>query len=347
MSKKRKTRQIEEEYVDFTKEEIDEHFNKGKEETLEIIDRTEDNGGHGFIADEIEDDHYLGGEVGREIGGKKEILNPGGDWRPYLPKTEYQRKNGVETMNCTNYGTYNAIEAINIKRYGAENEINWAERFGGIRSGTTTRGNSPHTVAEILRMDGTIEEKELPFDETITTWRKYYSPKPLTSRLINLGKNTFTDKYDFEHEWVYPKWLSTSQKRAKLTQALERSPIGVAICARYRDRTNDKGYIYKTENDPYNHWCVLVGYEVGKCWYVFDTYDQFVKKLDWDYHFKYAKEYYFKKKPPVYETQADGYIDGRPVPKGSHINGTDMFKWIKKINWNGWPFKQIAGWLNN
>lgn len=295
-------------------------------------------GNHGFIADIIGDDHYLGGKSDREIGAKKEVLNPGGDWRPYLPMPEFQRKNGVESMGCTNYGTYNAIETILIKRYGAEQEINWAERFGNIVSGTTTSGNSPHTAAEFLRRLGTVEEKELPFDESINTWNKYYSPKPMTSKYLDLAKNTFLDVYDFEHEWVYGNGLSLSQKQALLVKALDRSPIGISVYANYGARTNSDGLIYKKSGDIDNHWCVLVGYEYGKKWYVFDTYDQFVKEYVWDYNFMYAKEYYFKKKPPVWETPSDGELDGKDIPKGSWLNFWEFWRWIPR---------KIGGWFKN
>ena len=42
----------------------------------------------------------------------EKIINSSGDWTDFLPKIEYQKKNGVETMSCVSFGTLSIIEIL-------------------------------------------------------------------------------------------------------------------------------------------------------------------------------------------------------------------------------------------
>jgi len=293
---------------------------------------------HGFQPDEITDDQYV-------FGSSKmlqELLQESGQWDDFLPEKEYQRQHGLETYNCTNFGTENALKIIHKRKYEAEEDK--AERYMGVITKISRgSGGSAHTASEAIRKHGMIPEELLPFSKDINTWDEYYSPNPMTKKYLNVGEE-WKNKYMFQHEWTFPSWLNWEQKKKNMIDALKYSPLGISVLAWKR---NSKGLYYKNSNERDNHWCVCYGYKLNEYWKILDTYDGTLKKLTWNYYFGFSKKFFLGKKPPVYETQADGYIDGKPVPRGSWINGTDMFRWIKKIDWNGWPFKQIGGWFKN
>ena len=209
-----------------------------------------------------------------------EIIMPDGQWLDVEIQKEHQKKNGVETMGCTGFGTNNGAELIIKHKYNKD--WNGSDRAINILADNTPKGNSPEKPAEVLRKIGICAEKSLPF-ENINSWNEFHSPKPLPQNLSQECAE-WKAKYQFLHEWV-----NTTPKR--LVEALKRSPVGISVKAwKYRS-----GMYYKEKGERDNHWCVLIGYEYGKCWYIFDTYDMFIKKLEWNYPFQYAKKYYVKK----------------------------------------------------
>lgn len=243
---------------------------------------------YGFIKPEIKPEDYFFGGVTKISG---DIVNPSGQWLNYLPTKEWQWKKFskgdmtyyVESFGCTGFGTLACIETLHKFQFGEE--INWSDRCINIEAGNSKTGNNPQNPAEALRKLGCCKEEALPFDETCISWELFHSPKPLTPELVKLAKE-FVDKYEFKHEWV------TAKDKNVLMESLKRSPLGISVCA-WKTRN---GLFYKEKGEADNHWVSLVGYELNKCWYIFDSYDSFIKKLEWDYDFGFAKRYYLKKK---------------------------------------------------
>lgn len=242
---------------------------------------------YGLIPDEIKIDEYILGSLDPTKTLKGKALVSNGQWGEWLPVKELQRKNYIETSNCTAFGTLNALEILHKMKY---NEKNWCERYLGICSGTTSRGNSVHTVAETLREKGCIDENELPFDSSITSLSKYYSPRPMTANYISKGQD-WLQEYDFKHQWVFNGWHTIQEKQKRLREALTRSPVGISV-----DAWHKRGDLYVKLNKNDNHWCTLYGYVEGQYWKIFDSYDNTEKKVAWNTNFQFAKEYQLKKK---------------------------------------------------
>jgi len=242
---------------------------------------------HGFQEPKIIPEDYIFGAEKLPL----EVIKNNGQWDNELPEDEMQKKNKVESMNCTNYGTENCIKIIKKAKYG----INWdgSERYLGITSNTTHSGNSPQKVAENIRkVSGCIPEIELPFDKTITSWTKYYSPKPMTKKYLALGKE-WMRQWDFKHEYVF-SYIRTSPitRQQAMMKELKYSPLGASVMAwKYRN-----GMYYKNYSDRDNHWICIYGYLKDKYWKIFDSYDKTRKKLEWNYNFNFAKRYYLKRK---------------------------------------------------
>lgn len=229
---------------------------------------------YGFIPDKITPDNYVFG------GGQLQtpIVNQSGDWTAHLPVSEYQKKNGLETMNCTVFGTLNCIETL--LSYRKALTVNYSERYIGVLAGTTTSGNSPHRVAEVIRANGLIYEADLPFSDEIDTWDKYYSPNPMSANFKRLGAR-WLKVYEFKHDWV----TKSNSMQDKMMDALKYSPLGVAVSAWHRE----KDYFVKRGAD--NHWCELVKGVPGQYWVLYDSYDDTVKRLEWNYPFEFVKRY--------------------------------------------------------
>lgn len=246
--------------------------------------------GHGFIPEHITPEQWVLGSA-RAIEGP--VLMPGGHgWKKYLPARELQNKNGLETMNCTNYGNNNNWETL-AEFHGFEDfPKNASERYAGVLTGTTKRGNSPHKAAEIIRQVGFIDEKDLPFDESIKTWKEYYSPKPMSKSLLRKGEQIL-NRFEPNHDWVFVGG-SIKQKQEKMKYALQYSTLGVSVVA-WKERN---GKFFKEKGETDNHWAQLYDFEEGVCWWIYDHYDKVHKQLEWDYDFGFAKRFSLKRRVP-------------------------------------------------
>lgn len=238
---------------------------------------------YGLILSPVEPDQYILGAVDAQI------LQPSGDWTEYLPAIEYQSRSGVETLGCTVYGTLNCLEALMARLFWSPQDkepFNYSERYLGVLANLTRQGGDPHVVAETIRKQGLIPDAMLPFDESIHTWEEFHSPNPMTPLYTNIGQN-WLKTYDFYHEWV-------PTNPESLMKALKTSPLGVAVYAWQQDETT--GYYVCPSWSAPSHWTVLYGYEKGKYWKIYDTYDDTHKKLAWDFAFGRAKVYHIYKK---------------------------------------------------
>lgn len=239
--------------------------------------------GHGFIADVITPDNYIFGS-GQLLS---KIIRPDGNWSAFLPQSEIQLRNGLETMNCTVYGTLNAIEILYKAQFNKDE--NFSERFIGVLAETSKNGNSPHKVAEVIRKKGLIDDGWLPFRDEINEWDEYYSPKPMI--YTELGEK-WLKMNEFGHDWVFTEGTVKS-KQEKLLEALKHSPVGASVFA-WPDPK--KGLYSKNKNDEDNHWITIFNAEEGEYWEIFDHYDDIKKKLVWNYDFSFAKRYSLSKK---------------------------------------------------
>lgn len=247
---------------------------------------------HGFVADEIAENHYILGAS--RFAGAPALMPGGHGWSKYKPAPEIQNKNGVETMNCSNYGTHNALETLAAFLGFDDFPKDCSERYSGVGTGTSRTGNSPHTAIEIIRTQiGAIPEKLLPFDDTVLTWDEYYSPKPMSEQLLEIGKKLLT-LFEIGHDWVFTGG-TLADKQEKLMTALERGTCAVSVYA-WVSKQTDAGIRYvKPDGATDNHWVQLLDYEQGSWWLVYDHYDDVLKYLEWDYNFGFAKVYYLSR----------------------------------------------------
>ncbi len=201
-----------------------------------------------------------------------------------------------DTNCCAVFGTGHALSMIMKKKFGGE--WNFSERFIAVLLGMNgTEGVDPHKVAECIRHNGLIPQKDLPFDPQMTAVQ-YFAPNPMTQDHIFTAQE-FLTQYSVNHEWILDKDdMQTSDIYIPVFKRwLKSSPIGIAVYAwasrTLEDQNNNVVYRPKGEEDV--HWCVL--YDIDEKYiYVWDSYHPYTKKLELGFLFERAKRYVVEKK---------------------------------------------------
>ncbi len=235
---------------------------------------------YGFVKPEHDNRDFIFGSAFNSL--PKTILQANGDWSPYLPLYERQFGAGWDSYGCTCFGTLNCLEVIMKKVYGTD--FDFSERYQYNLIGIEPPGSDPKKVAQSIHSDGVLEQKDLPYEDNLNVFK---SPRPMTKSLIDKG-HLWLQRYGFGYEWI-------DANVKNLRECLQYSPIGVSVCAWYK---NDKGQYYSPKGMDNNHWTLL--YKIGDNgeFYVFDSYDQEMKVLTPEHNIEYAMRYNVEVKSP-------------------------------------------------
>lgn len=235
------------------------------------------NRNYGLILDEQKKEDWNFGAGKLSV----DILVEDGDWTPYLPEKELQNLNDIEPSACVTFTVLNCIEALIKRQYNIDR--NYSDRFLAMVSGTTQVGNSPNTVCEFLRKVGVVSQELWPFDKTINSFDKFYSPIP--PKLYQLAKE-FNEEWEFGHEFV-------DSRPEMIARALQSSPLLISVPAWF---VGDDGKYHRPEGVSDNHATTLIAHKKGEYWRVFDTYDNNIKDVAWGVLPKVVKRFYIKKR---------------------------------------------------
>jgi len=216
-------------------------------------------------------DYHFGGISG--ITG--EVLNPSGDWTSYLPVKEYQYGTFLDSMGCVTFSAMNCLEILFKRQYNVV--YNFSDRFTAKLSDTTKNGNYLYKVGDAIRQYGLIEEQNWPFDRSMFDWDIYYADIP--TPLIADGK-TFLAYTTVQYEFVSPNNTS-------LLNALQEAPLQVTITY----PNNNQGGVFQRQEGQEQHAVTLIKGLEGEPWEIFDTYNDTIKRLAWDYKFFTALKY--------------------------------------------------------
>lgn len=217
---------------------------------------------YGLIIEKPEPEAWVFGSANLPSYATREILQPSGDWREYLPLEEKQMKFGVESQGCVSYTLLSICEMLIHKKYNLK--VNFADRFLAKVSETTRNGNSPQRVAETLRKVGVPKEEAWPFTENINSWDKFYAPIP--PKLYELAR-------EFLNEWNFKHYIVPSNPEA-IQDALQFSPLGISVAA----WTEGKHEVYQQRGQDNHFTTCYASNDFGKYYNIFDSYDSFLKK---------------------------------------------------------------------
>lgn len=218
-------------------------------------------------------------------------INPSGDWTAYLPSNEKQIATYFDTLACVSFSALNSIETqinfliaaklISVEQITKLNELgyldengkfNGSDRFTAKMSGTTKEGNYLQKVADSLRHDGILPEKDWTYDMASNNnkfvWEDYYQEIP--QELKDKAKK-FLELFEIQYEWV-------SNDLETLKKQLKQAPLQVAtgICPGW----NDIKVIQKCDL-PVSHATII--YNIASEINDYDSYPPYLLKLALDY----------------------------------------------------------------
>ena len=229
--------------------------------------------------------HVLGAST---VPGR--VINPSGDWTPYSPEGERQRREGTETNACTVFNSLNRFEMLLYKANGVR--VNYSDRYVAnlaVMKGILdpNRGANVHDILELIRkVSGLLDEGRLPWD------KNYYTvDQSLMAELMLEGPAWYKD-WQFKHAWLWtdPN-LPPSRKRELIKDALTKGTVGVSVYAWVQN-----GLYYKPVGAQDGHWTGID--KVEDTHYVCgDSYEPFIKKLDPLFDFEWGKIYYVTPRP--------------------------------------------------
>lgn len=136
-----------------------------------------------------------------------EVVNPSGDWRPYLPAGERQSSVPAPTtgerdsMSCVTFSAENSIETQEKQQTGKD--ANYSDRWTAVESGTTINGNYLWKVADTIRKMGLAPNSLYPAPATPWDFNEYHKPIPesLRNQLKAEGLK-WLEKWEIFYEWI-------------------------------------------------------------------------------------------------------------------------------------------------
>lgn len=146
-----------------------------------------------------------------------EVLNPSGNWEPWLPPGEWQRIDPLDVMACVSFSALNVLETLYF--FLTNTRRNFSDRFTARMSGTTPVGNWLWKVGDSIRKDGLVDESDWAWTMSIIGWDAYYATPPM--EVINKAKE-FLKEWTVNYEFI-------DFTRESLIYHLKQSPIQVVF----------------------------------------------------------------------------------------------------------------------
>jgi len=221
-----------------------------------------------FVYPEISHEDY---RFGVQLDGK--VLRADGDWRDFVPPSEDQNVNGVESSACYVEAQQHALATLQEEEFN-EADNNYASAWNVINSDGTEQGGDPIKGAQSIRHDGLVPENLLPFTDKIKTWQDFASFKvrgnpDLCKKVGQEWLKTWTPAWEI----VFERNEDVKVKYTKLRQALTRGPVPISVCAWFeRD-----GVYFKPEYAQDNHLTLCVYVDEQNRPYFWDTYSPYLK----------------------------------------------------------------------
>ena len=230
-----------------------------------------------FIYPEVKETDYRFGAI------QTPIVREDGDWRDYLPPTELQRRNGIESSSCFIEAQQHAIATIQEETFDIP-DLNYSARFNLIYSDASPFGGDPLKGAQSFRHNGLIPDSMLPFSDEVKSWSDFCSFLGGNERTCIASGQQFLKRWKLNWLIVFERFESKETKDNKLREALKRGPVPMSVPAWYLK----DGKYFRPDGERDNHMvtCVYMDKEGYK--YVFDTYDPFIKILDKDINPEFA-----------------------------------------------------------
>ena len=154
-----------------------------------------------------------------------------------------------------------------------------------------TKGSNAHEIAELIRnVSGLLTDDKYPWDDDF-----YGIPNEQIASLIKEGQPWYKD-WELRHEWVWTNNPTPQEKRNLIKDALTKGTVCASVYA-WKEGPTD-GVFIKPPGSRDGHWTSVVQARGDEPYIIFDSYPQYVKKLDPLFDYGYAKVYYLVRKVP-------------------------------------------------
>lgn len=236
-----------------------------------------------FIYPEIPETqyHYGSGEV---VGN---VLRPDGDWRPYTPPGEVQRRNGIESSSCYKAAQLHTIATILEEQFDLPDQ-DFSERFND-QDNATPSGGDPLRAADSFRKQGLIPDSFLPFSDEIKSWSEFNSFKGGDKDQCEKQGKTWRQYWEPKYDVVVKREMNIEEKYARMKAAVKCSPLPFSVAQGY-----DSG-LPKPKGASDIHLVELVHIDDQDCPWIWDTYPPFLKKLAPRYNTDFAMRWTIEK----------------------------------------------------
>ena len=259
-------------------------------------------GSYGLIPDVPNPSHFVFGKSALP----QELLQPDGNWLPYIPVFEKQKRNNIESNACVIFSLLNCAEILIKRKYGEER--NYSEAYlAAVLDTFNQGGTTPVKAGDAIRHHGTPKDEEWPFENIFTE----------TNAEIEALARKFLEEWKFQYEFVPINY-------SDIKDALKYSPLLFSWTAWFR---REDGKFFKLPNMQDNHAITLVGYEEGFSWSIFDTYeDPYIKTLTWELPLIAMRFHIEKKEPEPIVEHPPPPPPPPPLPKKK-----GFFEWLKEL----------------
>lgn len=212
---------------------------------------------------------------------------PEGERIKYLPAGEVQR--GVEdTMDCATRGPINILETkfnwlyqnnkispenkawLENNNYVRNGNVEFADAFIAILSGTTRVGNSIKAPLQAIENNGLVPKSRLPLLSSMT-FDEYHDPLRITEELKALGQE-FKKRFPINYEKVY------------IIHYNELYEGDMLVSAGYAWSIPVNGEYPRIEGNPNHVW-------MGICRPLHTIFDNYIDSVDGDFIKKLASDY--------------------------------------------------------
>lgn len=258
---------------------------------------------------------------------------PSGDWEPYKPTDEWQRKKlgnnlGYDTLSCVTFSALNSVEqqitflmksgrlpittkdTMQALGYLDENGLpNFSDWFSSIVDGTTVDGNFLQAPWDSFRKFGALPQKDGKSVNDFNSQAEWLNPANITQEMRDKALR-FIELFDIFYEWVA---LGSPYQWGNFNKHVKHAPLHVLLptCSTWNTHNGTAGTCAGVTT--VNHAVLYQGSTKDALRKVLDHYDPFIKRLASDYYIPFALKGVVSVKKPT-----------EPAPPFHHIFTTQL-----------------------
>lgn len=255
--------------------------------------------------------------LGGENQTRKVILQSDRDYTKFLPVHETQKRDGFDSYSCVSFSADNSLEILFKRQWGLD--INISDRATASMSGTIAgRGNTLTAVADSLRNNGFVDEKDYPWGGRNNS--EYLDP--VSKQIRDKGKIAAL-YYDTGYEWV--DWGGCDPN--ELYEGLQYGPLQATV--------NANAIARGSRVSVTDHAIAIVKAKQNKSFVLLDHYTQQLEEVPWNFYFGSSLLYTVAKRQAFTLVQ----VFGKPAIYAVAAGGVAMHI----VDWDVYMYGQSVG----